>query len=234
MYYKLLSSIIILIFSSLAIMSQSVDEILDKSIEASGGVKAFENVKTTYSVIKMEVMGMEMKMKLYTKAPDKSRVEQSVMGQEIVVVFDGEKGWMNNPMAGGVTEVPVDQIDQIKRQNSSNSSNLWDWRKREGVTIEKIGKVRLDGASVYHLKVTEKDGTESNIYLDANTYLMTKLTMPSEAGDVEIKFLDYKDYDGFKMASRFVTEAMGMEVIATMEEYKINIPVDDSLFAKPE
>lgn len=234
MYYKLLSSVILLIFSSLAIMSQTVDEILDKSIEASGGAKAFENIKTSYSVIKMEVMGMDMKMKMYYKAPNKSRVEQNVMGQEIVVVIDGEKGWMKNPMAGGVTEIPIDQIEQVKKQNSTNNSTLWDLRKKEGVTIEKVGKVRLDGTSAYHLKVTEKDGTVSNIYIDADTYLMSKLSMPSEAGDIEIKFLDYKNYDGFKMASRFTTEAMGMEVIATLEEYKINVPVEESMFSKPE
>jgi len=230
MFNRALSIFAIMMISSLSLMSQTVDEIIEKSIEAAGGKAVFENMKSSYMLMSMQVMGMEMKMKMYFQEP-KVRIEQEGMGQNMVVVFDGEKGWMKNQ--GMVEEIPQEQIEEMKSQSSANAASLWHIRKQEGINIEKVGKTKVDGVSAYNLKITDKEGKVSNVYLDASTYHMVKMKMSSEAGEMEMFFSELKTFNGYTMPTKYTVNVQGMKVESNIVEFEMNPKLDNSLFDKP-
>ena len=49
--------------------------------------------------------------------------------------------------------------------------------KQKGHAIELVGKETLNGAPVYHLKVTKKGGPPQDYYLDAETGLEKKISV---------------------------------------------------------
>ena len=77
------------------------------------------NVTTIKITGKMSAMGMEMPMEMLMKNPDKIKVIYSFNGQEMVSVFDGEKGYMINPMMGSSDPVELtgDQLKQVQNNN---------------------------------------------------------------------------------------------------------------------
>jgi outer membrane lipoprotein-sorting protein len=173
---------------------------------------------------------MDMGMTMYMKKPS-FRLEQNMMGQDMIMVFDGTNGWMKSPQ--GTQELTPEQLEQMKAQSDVNSMNLYAF-KEKGYTIEKVGKEKIDGVTVFNLKITDKEGKVSNLYIDAEKYLAVKLTSDTEAGNAEILFVDYKKFDCILMPSKMTIKAGGMEMAMKIEDYKCNPKIDDSKFKKPE
>ena len=93
----------LVLFAFVSTQAQTLDEVLEKHYKATGQEKV-ESVKTIFVKAKMSMMGMDMPMTIQMKKPDKFRTENEVMGQKVIAGFDGEKGWMKNPMA------PIDML----------------------------------------------------------------------------------------------------------------------------
>src|SRR4030042_6291196 len=93
------------LLAAAAINAQSLDEIVKKYAVANklDQVSGKQTIKITAS---LSMMGMEMPMEMWMKKPNKIKSVTNFNGQEIVQVFDGEKGYMINPMAG--SNVPVE------------------------------------------------------------------------------------------------------------------------------
>ena len=75
---------------------------------------------------KMSAMGMEMPMIMFMKNPNKIKVVYSFNGQEMVSVFDGEKGYMINPMTGSSDPVELtgDQLEQVQKNSAFKNELL--------------------------------------------------------------------------------------------------------------
>jgi len=182
------------------------------------------------------MMGMEMPMEIQMKRPNKFRTETEVMGKKIISAFDGENGWMINPMAGGkVSELKGDELKQAMSQ-ADMEGELYNYAQK-GHTAELIGKVNTDGKAAYKIKLTDAGGTVKNYFIDASTYLILKMKTKVEAQgqtiNVTTNFKEYKDIDGVKMPGKMEIETpMGNQVIE-IEEIKFNVSIDNSVFARP-
>ena len=182
------------------------------------------------------MMGMEMPMTMQMKKPNKFRIDMEVMGQKIEQGFDGESGWMRNPMMGsGITDLKGAELKQAMQQ-ADLQGELYDY-KAKGHTAELIGKVNSDGKEAYRIKFTNADGTVKDYYIDANSYLISKVKAKVEQMgqtlDIETNILEYKDFDGIKIGSKMeVNTPMGTQSMV-MEEIKLDEKMDDSIFARP-
>ena len=79
----------------------SVDEILAKSFEATGGVEKWKALKSRTSIGKA-FFGQEFPMSIYEKAPNKQKTVVNVQGTEIIFnAYDGTDAWTLNPLQGG-------------------------------------------------------------------------------------------------------------------------------------
>lgn len=225
----------LMLFAFVGIQAQTLDQVLEKHYKATGQDK-IAVIKTYYVKAKMNMMGMDIPMTIQMKKPDKFRIEMDAMGQKIVQGFDGESGWMKNPMTGaGVTDLKGPELKQAMSQ-ADLEGELYNYAKK-GHSAELIGKVNLDGKEAYRIKFTNADGSVKDYYIDANTYLISRIKAKVESMgqtmDIETKVLDYKDIDGIKIGCKMEVETpMGNQSIV-MDEIKLNEPIDDSVFARP-
>lgn len=215
--------------------AQSLDKVLEKHYEATGH-KKMADVETFVIKAKMSMMGMDMPMEIKVKKPNKFKVEMEMMGQKTISAFDGNQGWMINPMMGaGVQDLGGDQLKQAASQ-ADMEGELYNYAKK-GHSAELIGKVNADGKEAFKIKLTDKDGQVKNYFIDADTYLVLKMKAKIEAMgqavEIETKMMEYEKIDGIQMAKKIeVVMPMGTQSIV-MEEIKLNEKIDDSVFARP-
>ncbi len=109
--------------------------------------------------------------------------------------------------------------------------------KKKGHSIEFIGKVNLDGKPAYKLKLTTKDGNLKTYFIDADTYLITKVKATVKANgqsvDITQNMMDYKTVDGVTMAMKIESQSPMGKAVVTMEDIKLNVDFDDAIFKKP-
>ena len=225
----------LMLFALISTQAQSLDKVLDSYYKANG-LDKMADVKTFNVKAKVSVMGMEMPMEIKVKKPNKFRVDMEMMGQKTTSAFNGESGWMINPMMGaGVQDLEGDQLKQAMGQADLEGA-LYNY-KAKGSNIEMLGKVDVDGAEAYKLKLTDKDGVVQTYYINADDYMVSKVESRAEAMgqtmDIVTKMVEYKEVKGIKMANKIEVEMpMGKQSVV-MEEIKIDEPIDDALFEKP-
>ncbi|MBN8820875.1 MULTISPECIES: outer membrane lipoprotein-sorting protein [unclassified Spirosoma] len=215
--------------------AQTVDELVDKHVAALGGLDKLSNVKTLYIERSMAINGMEIPSKSTIVVGKSMRTETSVMGNSMIQVVDGTTGWMVRPaMMGGTgdpEDMPADQLKSSKGQLDPFGA-LVNY-KTKGNQVELVGKEKVDGKDAYHLKVTTKEGQTVDEFLDANTYLVSKVKMAMNGQNAEIAFSDYKDKDGIKFANTMEMASPQGALTFTTEKITVNGPVDESIFKKP-
>jgi hypothetical protein len=87
--------------------------------------------------------------------------------------------------------------------------------------------------------VTTKEGKESNLYLDAETYLLirTEATRNVQGQDLEMESSigDYKTVDGITMAYSMESHVKGKEggQAITVDKIELNPKVDAAMFKMP-
>ena len=175
---------------------------------------------------------MEMKI----KKPEKFIITIDFQGQKMITAFDGEKGWMINPMVGTEPqEMTGDQLTQAKQQ-ADMEGELYNFEAKGG-SAELAGKVTLEGKELFRIKYTGKDGNTKDYFIDAKTYLIdrvkSKVSAQGQTIDIEQIMSDYKTIGGITMAMKIEQKTpMGTGLII-MEEVKMNESFDDSIFKMP-
>ncbi|MEN8116252.1 MAG: outer membrane lipoprotein-sorting protein [Bacteroidota bacterium] len=215
--------------------AQTLDKVLSKHFEAVGQEKLLK-VETFIMKAKISQMGMDLPMDMIIVRPNKFRLDMDMQGQKMVQAFDGETGWMIMPwISNEPQDLAGDQLKQAMSQ-ADMEGELYNYDEK-GHTAELIGKVNSDGKEAYRIKLTTKDGSEKNYFIDANSYMVLKVKAKVEAMgqtiDVETKMLDYMTVNGIKMAKKIeASSPMGAQTIV-FDEIKLDEKVDDAIFARP-
>ncbi len=223
------------LFATVGAFAQSVDEIVDKHIAALGGADKLKGVKTLVMEQSISVQGMDIPSKTTLVLGKASRSESTVMGNSMIQVVDGSSGWMVRPAMMGGTGDPEDMpADQLKQQMGQLDVFPLLGYKEKGTQLELVGKEKVDGKDVYHLKVTGKDGQPYDEYIDATTYMVSKIKRSMNGQMGEIMLSDYKETDGIKFPKTMEMEAGQMGTLTfTTEKVTVNGNVDEAIFKKP-
>ena len=167
---------LIFIMAGLIVMSvvsaQSLEEIV-KKYTAANKLDQVANLKTIKITANMSVMGMEMPMELWMKNPNKIKSVTTFNGQEMVQVFDGEKGFVVNPMTGSMdpVEMTPDQVKQTLR--SSMFQNYMATYLKNG-QLALNGEENVNDKPAYKLKATIEGGTVIDLFIDKSSYFLVK------------------------------------------------------------
>lgn len=212
--------------------SQSLDEIVKKYSAAmkSDKLASVTSIKITG---KMSAMGMSLPMEMYMKNPNKIRVVYSFNGQEMISVFDGEKGYSMNPMTGGNTPVELtgDQLEQVKN-SSAYKNELLTYFKEGKVTLE--GEEQVNGKPAFKLKANVGT-TPAYMFIDKGTYLIVKTSATvqqmGQTMNVDTYMTDYFETEGVVMPRKTTAMTSGIEAGGiTIDKVEVNIPIEDSAF----
>ncbi len=222
-----------LLVSVSVINAQSLDEII-KKYSAAMKTDQLANVKTIKITGKMSAMGMEMPMTMFMKNPDKIKVVYSFSGQEMVSVYDGEKGYTMNPMTGSTEPVELtgEQLKQVQNNNVFRNE-LLDFFKNGKITLE--GDDDVNGKPAFKLKANIEGGNPIFMSVDKDSYLLvktsTKVSQMGQEMDVDSFMSDYSDIQGVVMPKKTTASSGGMEMaVITFDNIEVNIPMEDSVF----
>jgi len=183
--------------------------------------------------------------------PRKMRFELQFAGQTALQVYDGVNGWKLRPYLNRL-EVEPYTADEMKAASlgSELDGPLVDYAAK-GTRVESDGIEKVEGRETYKLKLILKSGAVTHVWVDAQTFLETKVEGQPRRLDgvdhpVEVYYSDYRNVNGLQIP--FVLETRVLPVTKTalglrdtpvppektlIEKVVINPKFDAGLFSKP-
>jgi uncharacterized protein YxeA len=219
------------------VQAQTVDEIINKYMDARGGKERLMAVTSLYMEGSRQMMGNEVPIKIYKVQGKLSRTEFEMMGQTGYSIVTPDKGWMLVPMRSPDPQsMPADRVKGMQG-DLDIMGPLVDY-KAKGNKVELVGKDSVNGAECYKIKLTNAEGKEIFFFIDAKTFLLSEMSMmvagmgnDSKMHEVIIYYTDYKAVDGVMIPMTVNIPGSGMmSGSTTFDKVELNKPVDEKLY----
>jgi hypothetical protein len=214
----------------------TVEQVMEKSIEASGGRAAHEKITSTLAKgsVELAAQGIRGTLEVYAKAPNKRLEVTSIQGiGEFNQGYDGQVGWMQNPFQG-TRELSGVELALMKREAMFNGDLKW---RELYEKAELVGKEKVGDKDAYVVRLTPREGKPVTRYYDAQTFLLLRqdTVLEGEMGTVtgENYYSDHRDVGGVKIAFQIKQKTPIGEAVIILTEIKHNVEIDDAKFAKP-
>jgi len=241
-----LGAAILLVALPSAAAAQSADEIVTKSIAASGGRAAMQKIKSrkmtgtiTLATPAGDIAGT---IEMLNVAPNKSRVlinaDLTAVGAGPLTLdqrFDGSVGYILDTLQGN-RDMTGNQLDNMR--NGSFPHPFLNY-KELGISAKLEGKETVGDREAYVLVFEPTTGSAIRQYLDAQTYLpvktVVKLEVPQLGREIEQTTLlsDFRDVDGVKIPFLMKASSAVQNYTIAITKVEQNLPIDDKLFVKP-
>jgi hypothetical protein len=225
------------LISNFHLQAQSVDEIVNKHLEAIGGKQKLAVITSVKMENQMEVMGNEATTTITILNGKGYRTESEIMGSKMIQVINEKGGWVMSPMTGS-TE-PQDLPEALAKQaaNQVFIIPLLDYVSR-GIKLTLEGKESMGGKDAFKIKVTNKEGVDISMYIDANTYYLTRLVQSAEMMGQNvsstINYSDFKKTDQGWVVPYLTEIDMGgmVQLKNKLVKIEINPTIDPVIFEK--
>ena len=218
-----------------SIKAQTVDEIVNKYVDAIGGKDKLDQIKTVVFKNTMQVMGNEGPSTTQILNGKAYRLDYEVNGQKSTQVITDKGGWQINPFMGATTAQPLPEEMYKQSKGQMFFSPLYNYAAR-GNKVELLGK---DGDS-YKLKITNVDSVETIAYLDDATYYLTKITRQTnfmgQSMELSITFSNFKKTD-FGITVPYTTEINyggQFAITSNITKIEFNTNIDPAVFEMPK
>jgi hypothetical protein len=222
---------------------QTLDEIVARSLAASGGAERLKAVRTRRMTGTMKVMageGSETPIVIESMRPRSMRFELKVRGVAVIQAFDGRKGWKIVPFAGDTTPYPMPKDEQSEAaERAEFDSPLLDAAAR-GTKIRLQGRDEVDGSEAFKLRVTRKDGFVRDVWVDSRSFLEvrhgTKRSIEGRTLELHSTFSDFREVSGLKLPFRVVSSTKGRPEaqVVVFDSIELDVPIDESRFSMPK
>ena len=218
------------------------DEILASYVIALGGRAALEKITSRVSKGTFELSGIAMSgpVEMYGKAPNLRRVVFKMPGQQIFGDgYDGHIGWEQSD--DGVTDKTGLELGSFARDSDFYQPlklrvqypNLT-FKGEIKLTLGKGSSGKIEEHQAFVLEAP-RAGSPRRFFFDRLSGLLLRTEDWNAAGkmDEATEYQDYRAVDGVKVP---FTINQIENVVFTMKftEVKQNVPIDDSVFAKPK
>jgi hypothetical protein len=157
---------------SLTASSQTAEELIQKNIEAKGGLEKMKAIKTLRLTGKLDGGGgFTATVGQENKRPNLVRETFTLQGMTQVQAYDGSTAWQVRPF-GGRKDPQLMGDDDVRDLliDADLDGPLVDY-KEKGNQVEYLGHDTVDGDDALRLKVTLKNGDMIYYYLDPDTFL---------------------------------------------------------------
>ncbi len=220
------------IMSIHSVKAQTADEVIDKYVTALGGKEKILSLKSVKKVGSLNVQGMDVGVTVTRVQGVGSRNDISVPGMgEGFQVVNPIKGWDFMPFMGQASPEEV-SVDKLKSSLSLlDIQGLLVNYKEKGSQVEMSGKEKVENTECYKLKLTDKQGVISTLFIDSKSNYLVKsiITAKSSNGDIntELSFGDFKKTEeGYIFPFSEVMER-GTIIFTSIETNKL---VDEKIF----
>lgn len=222
-------------------VTETVDGLVAKNIEAKGGAEALRNLKSVSLKGRMLVSQgrIEFVYNAVKKRPGAVRAEFTLQGMTAVQAYDGTEGWKISPF-GGRKDPEKMTPDDTKAliEDAEIDGPLVDW-KEKGSTVEYLGIEDVDGTQAHKLRVSRKNGDINYVYLDPDAFLEIRIiTQRTEQGaqvEVETDLGDYEKVGGVFLPFSLESGPKGStdKQKLILDKGEANVAIDDAQFKFP-
>jgi hypothetical protein len=221
--------------------AQTADELVNKNIQAKGGMDKIKAIKTVRITGKLSGGGgFTAATGQENQRPNLVRETFSLQGMTAVSAYDGATGWQIQPF-GGHKDPEFMGEDDLKDLllDADFDGPLVDY-KEKGNTVEFLGHDVVDGDDALRLKVTLKNGDIVYYYLDPDTYLeIRKEVQEFIRGSVRESVIDLGSYKPVAGVMFPYSIAQGSKAnpgaqTTTVEKVEVNVPINPADFAVPK
>jgi hypothetical protein len=214
----------------------TVDQILDKYVQALGGKAAVQRLTSIVmkGTFEAPAFGASGTVERYSKAPNKLAIVVEVGGFGTVQsVFNGTAGWSQDPQ-NGMRDLAGKELAQTKVEaDIYRDIKLKEIYPKMTVT----GKDKVADRDAYVVEASSPDTGSAKLYFDAQNGLLVRNDSTNYNGSEEVPtqtlLEDYKDVDGLKVPMTIRQTNPNISFILKFNEVKSNVPVDDAKFNKP-
>ncbi|HVH86317.1 MAG TPA: hypothetical protein VM912_06305 [Terriglobales bacterium] len=228
------------IFGVAASSAQTAEELVQKNLQAKGGIDKIKAVKSLKFTGKYQQGSFTAQVAEEAKAPDDLREMFTIQGMTQIQAYDGETGWQISPFQGrrDPEMLGEDDLRDIE-EDADFYGPLVDY-KEKGNTIEYLGHDTVDGDDVYRLKVTLKNGDIVYMYLDPDTYIEIRTErqqfIRGAVRETQTDLGSYKQVAGvyfpFSIASG-PKNRPDQKGTVTIDKMEANVDIPDSQFKMP-
>ncbi len=183
--------------------------------------------------------------------PRKVRFELQFAGKTAIQVYDGANGWKLRPYLNRL-EIEPYTADELKLASlqSDLDGPLVDYAAK-GTRVELDGMENVESRPTYKLKLTTKNGQVLHVWIDAESFLETKIEgaprkLDGKMHPVEVYYRDYRKVDGLQIPFILETRVLPLENAGSrvndarvppekivIDKVVINPKLDASRFSKP-
>jgi hypothetical protein len=226
---------------SLLALSQTADELVNKNIEAKGGIDKIKAIRTVRMTGKAVLPGgLTAATGQENMRPNLLRETTTIQGMTAVQAYDGATGWQIQPFSGKKDPELMGEDDlRDLLIDADFDGPLVDYKAR-GNTVEYLGHDVVDGDDALRLKVTLKNGDIVYYFLDPDTYLEIRREMQEfirgSVRENATEMGSYKPVAGvmypFSVSSGPKNDP-GSWQTTTLDKIEANVPLDNADFAVP-
>jgi hypothetical protein len=220
--------------------TQTAEELINKNIEAKGGMDKIKAIKSVRMTGKLNGGGgFTAVVTQENMRPGLVRETFSLQGMTAVQAYDGSSGWQIQPF-GGHKDPELMGEDDLRDVllDADFDGPLVDY-KEKGNTVEYLGHDEVDGDDALRLKVTLKNGDIIYYYLDPDTYLeIRKEIQQFIRGSIRDRVVELGSYKAAHGVMYPYSLSQGPKnnpsaQMTTLEKLEIDVPIPDSDFALP-
>lgn len=226
----------VLLLAGAILSAQTADDVISKYVNAIGGKKKINKIKSLVVDGTMEVQGMEGAMKTTTLSGKGILIEIDMMGSMMVNCITDQGGWTINPFMGGSTpeDLPQEAYNQAKYQLVIGGPFIN--YKEVGFEAELAGEGKVGDVTATIVKLTSPEGDVSEHYFDPSSGYLVRSVEGGDMGENITTFSNYKGIDGFLTPHSMEISAAGGQayIYMTIEKVEVNAPVEESAFDRPE
>ena len=215
---------------------ETAEQIIEKSIEASGGRKNLEKLTSTVAKGSMEIgeQHAHSTLEVYTKAPNKRLIVTDIEGfGEVRQGYDGQVAWSQDP-SRGLRIVEGAELADVQRDATFNAELKW---RELYPKVELTGKEKVGEREAYVIRLAPSSGKPVTRYYDAENFLVLRQIMTRETPQgpvkIQVDLSDYRDIGGGVRGPFKIKQTMPVvgEILITVTEAKNNVEIDDARFS---
>jgi hypothetical protein len=225
-----------------SLWAQSADSLINKYIQASGGMARIQALQTLRRTGKYTGGGgFEAVVVQENKRPASVREEFSIQGMTGINAWDGRTGWKIEPWNGKRDPEALGEEEMHGILDDADFDGPLVNYQAKGNRVEYQGVEQIEGSDAYKLKVTRPNGDVSFFYLDTEYYLPiridTQRMIRGAPQESETSLGDYKQVAGVYLPFSYESGAKGSSSAergkTTFDKIEANVPLDDQRFARP-
>ena len=211
----------------------SADQLLDRYVQASGGVAAIDKVTSRVMKGTIDFGGKSLPIDIYTKDPYERISFTHMPDGDNVTAYNGHEGWL------GVPGRPLREMHGSDLDGASIDADLHlATHLKQMFTEMRVRDAEKVGDQEAYVVMGQREGKPPIIlYFDKQSGLLVRLVRYGETGlgwlPTQIDYADYRDTNGLEVPFRWTLARPSGRFTIQVSELKQNVPVDDAKFVKP-